>query len=240
MKLPGASSPSHGVERRARVDFLRGEAAESQQPPMCFHKPGCERHTGVHRGQALTRGAGGLCFACLQTSQSQWKACAWLGICRQRTCGEWLARLREGRLLTCLSTRQGCFGMLLQHGGQTAAATGNPVGEARVAFRARPGFEAGAGLRWLQVGKGQSYSSSPIRSARLSWTPATPLPVIPAAPSKSKGAPAWSGSTGVSLQLGQSPLCFPCMAGQVPGTRCQEQQHVSLGMCRGWGNTSGF
>lgn len=116
------------------------------------------------------------------------------------------ARLRESRLLTCLSTTQGCFGMLLQHGGQTAA-TGNPVGEARVAFRARPGFEAGAGLRWLQVGKGQSYSSSPIRSARLSWTPATPLPVIPAAPSKSRGAPAWSGSTGgLSAARAKPPL----------------------------------
>lgn len=100
----------------------------------------------------------------------------------------------------------------------------------------RPGSAAGARLRWLQVQKGQSHSSSPIRGAWLGWTPATPLPVIPAAPSKSRRAPAWSGSTGVSLQLGQSHLCFPCVAGQVPGTCCQEQQHVSWG-CAGAGAT---
>lgn len=66
-------------------------------------------------------------FACLQTSLSQRKASPWLRICRQRALREGLVRLREGRVLTCLSTRQSCFGMLLQHGGETPAGTGGSI-----------------------------------------------------------------------------------------------------------------
>lgn len=77
----------------------------------------------------------------------------------------------------------------------------------------RPGSGAGAGPRWLQAEKGQSHGSSPRRSGWLGWTPATPLPIIPAAPSKNRQASAWPGSTGVSLSVSvagaQPPVFFP-------------------------------
>lgn len=65
-------------------------------------------------------------------------------------------------------------------------------------------------------------------------------PSSQAAPSKSRRAPAWPGSTGVSPRVSAAPCVFPSVAGRVPGTHCQGQQHASLGMSRGWGDTGGF
>lgn len=118
--------------------------------------------------------AGLVRFACLQTSLRQRKASPWLRICRQRALREGLMRLREGRVLTCLSTRQNCFGMLLQHGGKRQQAVGVPLenGVLKLIVGSCPSSGAGAGQRWLQTGKRQRHSSR--RSDLLGWT--TPLP----------------------------------------------------------------
>lgn len=140
--------------------------------------------------------------------------------------------------------------MLLQHGGQTPAAAGNPMGEARVAFQGLTqglipilGQEQGGcrregpepQLQPQEVTRG----SSPGRSGWLGRSLATPLP-IPAAPSKSRRAPAWPGSMGVSPWVSAAPCVFPSMAGLVPGTHCQRQQHTAPGIHGGWGDTGGF
>lgn len=156
-----AASPSRRAERGARVDFLRGEAAESEQPPMCSHKPGCEMYGSSWRIGAQSRSRRG--SGCSSANRSEPVESIALARdlsalhLRGRVC-----RLQEGRLLACLSTRQGCFRMLLQQGGANTSRHWESYGRgksdvSRLNARSHPGSGAEAGPRWLQAGKGQTH-----------------------------------------------------------------------------------
>lgn len=169
--------------------------------------------TGNRRSHGETAGFGSLVCKPLQAGG---KHLPWRGICRQRTYGEGLARLREGRLLTCLSTGQGCFRMLLQHGGQTPAAAGNPVGEARVAFWGPTrGLIPGLGQEQDQDhggcrrGRGRATAPAPGEASGSAGHHQPPCPSSQRLPVKAVRLQPVQGAPGGLSPCFCSPLHFP-------------------------------